>query len=193
VETTRPSLLLRLRDRGDREAWSTFDVLYRPLLYRYARQRGLGHDDAEDVTQACLESISDHIGRFDYDPRLGRFKAWLRTLVNNRVRNQFRRKRERPVDPAALPAEPEDDATPDQAFEQVWLQEHLWHCLADLKRTVDPTTFAAFVAYVIEEQPAEEVCGRFNLQPNNLYTIKWRLTQKVAERMRELTDDDAAE
>lgn len=191
METTRPSLLLRLRDHADREAWTIFDGLYRPLLYRYARQRGLAHDDAEDVTQACLESISAHIRGFDYNPSLGRFKSWLRTLVNNRVRNQFRRRREKPADPAMMADAPEGSATPDEAFEQVWLQEHLWHCLNDLKRTVDPTTYAAFVAYVIEERPAEDICREFNLQPNNLYTIKWRLTQKVADRMRELTHDDA--
>ena len=36
MDTTRPSLLLRIRDRGDAGAWRTFDAIYRPMLYRFA-------------------------------------------------------------------------------------------------------------------------------------------------------------
>ena len=39
--TTSASLLLRLKDRSDAEAWSEFHKLYAPLLYRYAQGRGL--------------------------------------------------------------------------------------------------------------------------------------------------------
>ena len=44
--TTRPSLLLRMRDARDHEAWHTFVELYAPLVYRFARKRGLQDADA---------------------------------------------------------------------------------------------------------------------------------------------------
>ena len=84
VDTTRPSLLIRIRNREDQAAWVTFDHIYRPMLYRFAQSRRLGHEDAEDVVQHCMSAIQEHIGRFDYDPDRGRFKAWLRTMVDNR-------------------------------------------------------------------------------------------------------------
>ena len=39
MEETRSTLLVRLRDRSDEEAWQTFDELYRPLLVKYAGSR----------------------------------------------------------------------------------------------------------------------------------------------------------
>ena len=38
---TRESLLLRIRDPRDRDAWYEFVSIYRPLIYRVARRYGL--------------------------------------------------------------------------------------------------------------------------------------------------------
>jgi len=37
---TRPSLLLRVRDPGDRAAWDEFSEIYRPVIMRLARVSG---------------------------------------------------------------------------------------------------------------------------------------------------------
>jgi len=190
MDTTRPSLLIRIRDPGDWAAWQTFNELYRPLLIRYARQRGLDHNAAEDVAQDCLESISRRIESFDYDPGRGRFKSWLSTLVHNRVCNLLRGNRERPADIDLFAETGDGSPAPDELFEQMWMEQHLWHCLRELEQSVDATTYHAFIAFVIEQRPLSEVCEELNLKPNNVYTIKWRLTQRIAERMRELLDDD---
>ena len=46
--TTRPSLLVRIRDARDAEAWREFVRLYSPLVYRFARRKGLQDADAAD-------------------------------------------------------------------------------------------------------------------------------------------------
>ena len=49
--TTRPSLLVRLRDPQDALAWGQFVDLYAPLVYGYARKRGLQDADAQKHEQ----------------------------------------------------------------------------------------------------------------------------------------------
>ena len=49
MNTTRTTLLSRLKTRSDAAAWSEFHRIYAPLLYRYARGRGLSRADAEEV------------------------------------------------------------------------------------------------------------------------------------------------
>jgi RNA polymerase sigma-70 factor (ECF subfamily) len=191
VDTTRPSLLLRIRDRGDAAAWQVFDSIYRPMLHRFALQRGLTTTDAEDVTQHCLAAIADHIGAFDYDPRRGRFKGWLRTLVNNRVRNLLRDRREKQPATGAFDALADESPAPEDEFERIWMQEHLWFCLRELRGQVDAVTYQAFERHVLQQQPAEQVCRDLSITPGNLYTIRWRLERKVAARLKELLDDDA--
>ncbi len=82
---TRPSLLLQLRDHSDVEAWTTFTLLYAPLVYGYCRKRGLQDADAADITQEVLRQVSRSIRSFDYDPRKGRFRDWLRMVTRRKV------------------------------------------------------------------------------------------------------------
>jgi len=49
IPPTRASLLLRLRDAQDGEAWREFVDLYAPLVYGYARKQGLQDADAADL------------------------------------------------------------------------------------------------------------------------------------------------
>lgn len=191
MDTTRPSLLIRVRDPSDRAAWETFDAIYRPLLVRYGQRQGLTIGEAEEIAQDCLTTITRRMESFDYDPKRGRFKGWLLTLVRNRVLNRSRGRRDVQPGSGVLAATPDHADGPDAAFERMWLEQHLWHCLRELEREIEPATYRAFVAYVVEERSPHEVCAETGLTVNNLYTIKWRLTQRIATRMRELTHDDA--
>lgn len=188
MDTTRASLLLRLRDRADAEAWTVFDRIYRPMLTRYALHMGLGRDDAEDVVQQSLTAVANHIGSFDYDPDKGRFKGWLRTLVQNKVRNALRIRKPAAAESGALRALPDEEQSPSEAFERLWMQEHLWHCLNEIRTEVEEPTYRAFEAYVLNQRPAEDVARELGFTVNHVYTIKWRLTEKVAAKMKDLVD-----
>src|SRR3954452_4030470 len=85
--TTRPSLLLRLRDPRDQQAWTQFVDLYGPLVYGYDRKQGLQDADAADLMQTVLQAVSAAAGRWQFDPRRGTFRGWLFTIVRNKLRN----------------------------------------------------------------------------------------------------------
>jgi DNA-directed RNA polymerase specialized sigma24 family protein len=81
MTTTRTTLLARVKNRSDAAAWDEFHQLYAPLLYRYARSRGLSREDAADVRDACLEVVARKIADFEYDRAKGGFKSWLYVSV----------------------------------------------------------------------------------------------------------------
>src|SRR5690348_17125338 len=60
---TRASLLVRIRDGRDTEAWQQFIQLYAPLVYGFARRRGLQDADAADLMQEVLRSVAAAAGR----------------------------------------------------------------------------------------------------------------------------------
>jgi len=189
VDTTRISLLLKIRNSDDANAWSQFDAIYRPILYRFATVRGLEHAAAEDVVQHCMVAVSEHIRSFEYDPSRGRFKGWLRTLVNNKIRNLLRDRRDRIAETRDFNIADAREDAPDELFEKVWLDEHLKHALRIVRADVEPGTFAAFQAYVIEERPIEEVCKTCGMNPNQVHAIKWRMTKKLREAMTDLAGE----
>ena len=186
MDTTRPSLLIRIKDLGSRNAWNEFDAIYRPILFRYARSRGLEYTSAEDVVQHCMATIQKHIGSFEYGPCKGRFKSWLSVLVTNRVRDMFRRRLPKQADTGDFRVAQQREPSPEETFEKVWLDEHLKFCLARIRAEVEPQTYEAFRRHVIKDEPAERVSRDLEMTPNNLYKIKWRLTHMLREEMKAL-------
>ncbi len=61
---TRDSLLAQVRSPANREAWDQFALLYRPVIYRLARQRGLHDADAQDLAQQVLMAVASAIGNW---------------------------------------------------------------------------------------------------------------------------------
>ena len=79
--TTRASLLLRLCDSEDHEAWVEFVTLYEPVIYRSLRRHGLQDADARDVMQELLLAVSRSIDRWEPGNQRGSFRGWLRRVV----------------------------------------------------------------------------------------------------------------
>ncbi len=111
-------------------------------------------------------------------------------MVNNRVRNLMRDRKDRPAKTDDFDRNQQREPQPDEVFDTIWMEEHLWHCLRELKDEVDESTYKAFQFYVLEQRSIEDVCAELRMKPNNVYTIKWRMTEKVGAKMKELLDGD---
>jgi RNA polymerase sigma-70 factor (ECF subfamily) len=95
--TTRASLLLRLCDSEDHEAWVDFVTLYEPVIYRSLRQRGLQDADARDVMQELLLAVSRSIDRWQPRKPSGSFRSWLGRVTRNLVVNWLKQRGRRAV------------------------------------------------------------------------------------------------
>src|SRR5262249_39182590 len=116
MTTTRTSLLIRIRDRSDVEAWRNFQELYAPLLYRYAGTRGLSREDAEDVRDECMAVVARKIADFEYDKAKGGFKNWLYRIASGKVIDLLRRRHEKQADSGQMAALPDPAPTPDETW-----------------------------------------------------------------------------
>src|SRR5688572_32220569 len=92
---TRVTLLNRLRDGTDSDAWREFIRLYGPVVYGFARNRGLQDADAADLMQDVMRSVSVAAQDLNYDPRKGSFRGWLFTVTRNKVFNFLSKQKNR--------------------------------------------------------------------------------------------------
>lgn len=95
--STRASLLLRLRDSRDHEAWLEFVSIYEPVIYRLLRRHGLQDADAREVMQDLLMAVSRNIDRWDPAKERGSFRGWLRLVARNLVINWLKQRARRVV------------------------------------------------------------------------------------------------
>ena len=85
--TTRETLIRRFRDQSDPRAWDEFYRTYEPLVRTYVRRFGPKEHDADDLVQDLFVKLRMQVARFELDHARGRFRAWLRTVVDNTVRD----------------------------------------------------------------------------------------------------------
>jgi len=89
IPDTQASLLIRVKDPLDRDAWLEFSEIYHPVIYRMARRRALQDADALDLAQTVLASVADKVGDWQHDPERGRFRSWLTTVTKNAIIDHF--------------------------------------------------------------------------------------------------------
>lgn len=88
--TTHLSLLLRVHDPRAHAAWEEFVNRYQPHILALVRDVfRLQPQDADDVAQDVLLKTVRAMQTFRYDSTR-KFRAWLRTITRNAVRDVFR-------------------------------------------------------------------------------------------------------
>ena len=93
LESSRQSSPGPVIDIEDQERWRGFVDIYDPLIYRYARLKGLGHEDAREVVQECMARLARRGPDLDFEQEPRRFKRWLRRVAANRINDMFKRRR----------------------------------------------------------------------------------------------------
>jgi RNA polymerase sigma-70 factor (ECF subfamily) len=190
--STRPSLLLRVRDERDAEAWRQFVELYGPMVYEFGRRRGLQDADAADLTQIVLGGLGEQLRRDAYDCRRGPFRAWLFGVVRNQCR-KFVTKRARFIAGtgdtgmhealAQQPApEPDDESLWQQEYEQrlfLWSAERVRPYVAE-------SSWQAFWLTAVEGKSAKETAQRLGMAVGAVYTAKSRVLERIRREIEAL-------
>ena len=186
MEGTRSSLLVRVKDRSDTRSWKEFYDLYAPLLYHYARGRGLSGDDSREVRDRSMAVVFERIGKFQYDRERGRFKGWLRRIVDSRIADMFRKKRARRLESATLRSLADPSPSPEELWERKWKHRHLRYCVREVRDLVSVSSYEVFNLVVFEDRPVEEVCKRLGINRNQVYKAKARVLRRVREKLEAL-------
>jgi RNA polymerase sigma-70 factor (ECF subfamily) len=86
------TLVARLKNAGDQEAWREFYGLYSRLVLGVALKAGLQRQETEEVVKETMASVSSLIRDFEADPARGSFRAWSMQLARWRITDQFRKR-----------------------------------------------------------------------------------------------------
>lgn len=188
MRTTRASLLQRVRDPEDRDAWLEFYEIYAPLLYRFARGRGLSPSDAEEVRDQCLEVLSRRMPEFDYDRTRGRFKGWLFTMAQARVVDLVRLRRASRLSTDEMRSVADARTDPRQLWEEAWRREHLRFAMDRARLRVSALTWNIF-ELLLQDVAVPDVCRDLGVNRNQVYKARGRVLTEVRALVAELESE----
>jgi RNA polymerase sigma factor (sigma-70 family) len=192
---TRPSLLVRIRDPRNAQAWSEFVDVYAPLVYGFARKHHLQDADAADLTQEVLRAVAGAVGRLNYDPERGSFRGWLFTVVRNKLRNFLTRKGRHCTgsgDSAAqdllnsVPASTEDSSVWDLEYEKRvfgWAAKQVRGGFAE-------STWQAFWLTAVEGKEPKEAANALGITIGAVYIAKSRVLTRLKKKIEQLQGSD---
>jgi RNA polymerase sigma-70 factor, ECF subfamily len=191
MNPTSVSLLDRLKvARPEASDWNRLQAIYLPLIQRWlSRVPGLG-DESADLAQEVFVVVFRAVPRFDRQ-REGSFRAWLRQVTVNKIRNYRRKRHRRPavgLDPADGFLERLSDATGDLARE--WDRDHDNHVVQKLLAIVQPdfspTTWAAFQRFGADGVAASRVAQELGISENAVILAKSRVLKRLREEAGDL-------
>ena len=185
---TRESLLLRIRDSEDREAWNEFVSIYRPLIYRVGRRYGLQDADAQNLAQEVLQKVERKADDWLPGTAQGSFRRWLATISRNAAIDAIRR-----VAPDAARGGTsvrevlQNVSAPHDATEAAFRlelerQAFRWAARRIRGEFTEPT-WTAFWETMVEGHPCDEVAARLGRSIGAIYTARSRIMQRLKEEL----------
>jgi RNA polymerase sigma-70 factor, ECF subfamily len=187
---TRDSLLARVKNASDQEAWTEFVALYRPVIYRLARRRGMQDADAQDLAQQVLLSVSNALPRWHRQPGT-RFRHWLARIAKNAILNALTRA---PPEQAVggttiqnvLHQYPESDEATAEAIQIEYRRELFRRAARHVREDVDADTWRAFWMTMVEGQEIDNVARKLGKSVGSVYAARSRVMRRLRDKVRDV-------
>lgn len=189
---TRSSLIAQVQSPEHREAWDQFVLIYRPVIYRMARRRGMQDADAQDLSQDVLIRISKSIE--GWVPQEGvRFRHWLRKVASNAIVTALTKSKPLGIVNGSAAEQILAEATEASAvtseLQDECFREQYLRAAAIVKVDVSPATWAAFEQTVVQGQSCEEAAESLGKSIGTIYAARSRILKRLQLEIQRLEGD----
>lgn len=176
---TSHTLLVRLRDSTDNEAWNAFVDIYRGFIYNCVLRVTTSEQIAVDVTDEVVSKVAINLSTFSHSGRPGAFRCWLRQIAVNSTHSLLRkRRRQKEMGDVAWDqlAKTSDDIV------RLWDQEHDRYVLSRaliLLKEQNARDVSIFEQVFLGGEDRESVATAFGITRNHLNVIVCRVMKKL--------------
>lgn len=172
------SLLLRA-GRGDQDAWEEFYGLYAPLVFRYARRRGLDEHQADDLVIEVMHNLLKRMTTgFQVDHSKGRFRDYLRKVAMRTISRLRGRRARGTIDQGTI--EIADHGTADE-FARLERAEVLMLAMRRLRDSGDfrARDLEAFEQCALHGIAPARVARLYGLTRSQVYEIRRQVLRRL--------------
>ncbi|MDA1052037.1 MAG: sigma-70 family RNA polymerase sigma factor [Planctomycetota bacterium] len=179
--------LLERAETKDPQAWKQLHSTYWPLVWGWVHR--LEHPDPDAVAQDVFLAVFRNIGGFRRTQQ-GSFRAWLRTITMNKVREMNRKKiGDQGVGGTTNRLKIEEEPIPVD-FTNEEKTQVLYAALRAIQGQFSEQTLEAFRLMIWEGMSSEEVAGTLGMSPSAVRQAKARVIKALRQEMTALKNWD---
>lgn len=194
--STHHSLLVRLRNADDQQAWNEFYAIYQPLIFRIARARGFQDADASEVAQEVLLLVSRSIDTYQPTHDGPSFRGWLARITRNHALNRLRKKTPQTVGGTSfhrrlenVAEQPKDAQQDEREFEYEHRRQAFLWAAEQLRHRFSQVNWQAFWLTCVEGQAVADVAERLGISAGKVYVARCRVIARLKETVQRLTEE----
>jgi RNA polymerase sigma-70 factor (ECF subfamily) len=197
---TRESLIVQVKNPGNRDAWGQFVDIYRPVIHRIAVARGMQDADAQDVTQQVLMRSPRRSGvgkrrarRLGFVIGCGESpgtRSSMRSLDVRRTRPRGRRRFRICWRNSRARRVSQDSAT-DSLIALEYRRELYLRAAAFVRTDVDTDTWRAFEMTVIEGSSNTDAAQELGKSIGTIYAARSRVMKRLARGVAEIEESQS--
>lgn len=192
---TRSSLMVRVRNLCDQQAWIEFLEIYEPLLLRMFASQGLQDCDGRDLCQQVLQAVARDIEQWQPDGRSASFRRWLFRIARNRVLKFLGRRRAAPrtiggsAAQQLLAAHCDPRESLSAEFQRQYRRRLLRWAADQVRREFRESTWQAFWRTCVGGQAIGRVAADLGMSTGNVYVARSRIISRLREKVAEFDDE----
>jgi len=181
------TLIERIQNPDDTGSWEEFVSIYTPGIYRFCCSKGIGHSDAEDLSQEVMRAVLGSISRFEYRKGKAKFRSWMyqitRNIINSHLRKQSRRPQEDGSTVAQLAAENQSEDEELERWETDYRSRLFEWATTEIKSEFNPRIWEVFWRTAVEGENPDLVAKDTKMSRAAVYVAKSRCLARLREKI----------
>jgi RNA polymerase sigma-70 factor (ECF subfamily) len=178
--------LINLAKSADPTAWETLFRLYSPLVRYWVRKSRIPQLDEDDLVQEVFRSIHAGLARFEKKSETDSFRAWIRTITQNKIRDYLRTQANKPLATGGTTALRLVHQAPDHelAVELPEMSEDrlvIHEALEIVRREIQSQTFQAFWRSTVDGIAPSLVAEELGIPLHSVYQAKSRVLRRLRD------------
>ncbi|WDE97764.1 RNA polymerase sigma factor [Lentisphaera profundi] len=188
---TRITLLERIKQANNQDAWEDFCTYYQQYLYNILRRMNMDTSEAEDISQLVLLKMWNKLPSFELDKDRGKFRSWLATVVRNQAADYIKKKH-REIPRLQSPSEDAAGLSLNSDLSQIITEEWESYLLKkawnNITNEFDQVTLKGF-EMLSKGMNVELIAEELKVKTSTVYAHKKRVKDRLKVEIRRLKNE----
>ena len=183
---TRQTLILRVKDANDQEAWHDFVNYYEKFIKIVIYKVCGKSEKQEDMLQNVLLSLWKVLPKFDHDANKAKFRTWLSRIVHNKVIDEMRKEnRQKKLKDTLYHEDTKHSNEMEAMIRQEWELNISRMALDNISERFSGKAIEVF-KLSLKGHPSDEIANNLDISVDSVYTLRNRVKKYLVKEIKNL-------